>query len=154
MASKINEAKDLLSSFVEEENKESSDMRDDKSSDIDKYMSEFYIGKRESEKFIIKVLFSFKDSFTPAEREELLKKYTELIKKEYEEDKNTKKYEEYELKEKKEEDYWADPGEYVDKNSEFYEKYKDKIENEDYLDPLDEMNYKRKRITNKESIKI
>lgn len=151
MASKINEAKDILSSEVEEEKKEATDLHEDDNSEIMEILQEIP-GERESERLILSVLYGFKEEYTPEEIENLKKKLLEIIAREKAEEKANPKHSEYEFKNLKIEDspLFEEPGRFVDKNSEFYQKYKDKIENGDYFDPLDDMNTERSRLTKKD----
>lgn len=150
LASKINEAKDLLSTFVEEKN--DSFNNDDYSQSDDIFENRRRLGEKESERFILGIIYGPKVKFSKEEVEEIKKKYKELIQKESEEQMNI--YEHTVSKEKKKIDIKEINGKYLDKDSEFYQKYKDKIENEDFWDPLDEMNYKRVRLNKKDSNKL
>jgi len=149
LASKINEAKDILSSYVEKE-ESNSDLNKENDSDEETEIEPF--GKYKSERFLLSILCGHKQHYNAEERKELLKIYSALCDQE-KEDYKKQQNNQYEYVKKKEEDLW-EQATFVDKNSEFYEKYKDKIENEDYLDIFDDINGDRKRIKNKEFIKI
>ena len=60
MASKINEAKDLLSSEVEEEKKDLNDMQEDDDSSLNEILQDIP-GEKESERLILSILFCHKD---------------------------------------------------------------------------------------------
>lgn len=150
MASKINEAKDILSSEVEEEKKDATDLNEEDNSDILEILQEIP-GEKESERLILSVLYGYKKKYTAEEQEDLKKRLMEIIAREEAEEKANPKLKESEFKITKIEDsrLFEEPGRFVDKNSEFYQKYKDKIDNGDYLDPFDDINTKRSRLTNK-----
>lgn len=97
-------------------------------------------------------MYGFKKHYKKEEYEELKKRYIALLEKEEAEEKANPTECEYECKYSKIEDIpilKEEPGRFVDKESEFYQKYKDKIERGDYFNPYDDMNRKRSRLTNK-----
>lgn len=152
LASKINEAKDILTSSAEEEKKDPNETSDEKSSSLyERWVTEDRIREfKPSDKLLFDILFMKKTEYTESEIEELKKKYKELVDKEDEEYEKIasgmeSNYDDYEYKEKKIEDWKLEDeiAKEVDKNSEFYKKYKDKIANMDFLDPLDIMNVER-----------
>ena len=152
MASKINEAKDILTSSAEEEKKDPNETSDDKTSSFyERWVTEDRIREfKPSDKLLLDILFMKKTIYTESEIEELKQKYTELIEKETEENEKSasgidSNYDDYEYKEKKIEDWKLEDeiAKEVDKDSEFYKKYKDKIANMDFLDPMDVMNIER-----------
>lgn len=151
MASKINEAKDLLSSEVEEEKKDPNDLQEEENSRLNEILQDIP-GEKESDRLLLSILFGFKTYYTNEEIEELKKKYLEIVKREEAEEKANLKHSQYEFKEINIENspLNEEPGKYVDKNSEFYQKYKDKIEKGDYLNPFDDMNTTRSRLKNKD----
>jgi len=141
----------MLSSEVEEEKKDSTDLHDDDNSDILEKIQEMP-GEKESDRFLLSILYGFKEDYTYQEIEDIKKKLKEIREREEAEEKANPKNSHYEFRKYKIEDspLYEEPGKYVDKNSEFYQKYKDKIENGDYLDPFDDMNTTRSRLTNKD----
>jgi len=152
LASKINEAKDLLSKEVEEEKKEASDFQEDENAAVIEMLQDV-LGEKESERLLLSILYGQKKFYTDEEIEELKKKYLKLLAKEETEEKANPKHSDYEFKKIKIEDspiFKEEPGRFVDKDSEFYQKYKDKIENGDYLNPYDDMNTKSSKLVNKE----
>jgi hypothetical protein len=150
-----------LSSLVEEDVKSGSENDDSGIDPFEKFMKEeFRNSPQDSEKFILSLYFSKRRYYSKAEDEELMKKLEEIIDREEEE-------EEKALEEKKNEEVVPEVkdnkvaenldeylGCYLDKECEFYIKNKEKIENLEFLNDIDEINRSKDKIKFLNSPKI
>lgn len=149
MASKINEAKDSL--MTEVEDNPESEKNQEETNDNEEYSFEKYIKEeailfpKESEKVYLDVIFGKNTEMTKEEYDGMYARYKELEEKENLEEENLAKNESgnFEPKENKEfsiANLDELNGCLLDKDSEFYKKYKKNIENFDFQDINHPMN--------------
>jgi hypothetical protein len=167
MASKINEAKDCLMTQVEDN--PDLDKKEEESNDIGEESFERYIREqailrpKESEKVYLDVMFGKTTEMTKEEFDSMYERYIELEDKEVEEEENLENgnYEGYEIKDNKNNTINLDElnGCELDKDSEFYKKYKKEIENfefDDLYHPMNNFEFKiiKKKDKDKDNIKV